>query len=129
MIIEVVGALIHDAQGRLLTVRKANTERFMLPGGKREPGEDDLVALARELKEELSVQLVTAEPVGVFEAAAANETGARVRSHPYRVTVVGEIVAAAEIAELRWIDPAAPDVALAPLLMTQILPALRRSAG
>jgi 8-oxo-dGTP diphosphatase len=124
VIIEVVGALIQDAHGRLLTVRKTDTARFMLPGGKREAGEDDLTALARELREELGVALVSAEPLGVFEALAANEPGALVRSHPYRVVVAGEIAAAAEIAELRWIYPAAPDVALAPLLETQILPAL-----
>lgn len=125
MIIEVVGALIHDAEGRLLTVRKAGAQRFMLPGGKREPGEDDLTALARELREELGVRLISAEPVGVFEAAAANEPGARVRSHPYRVEIAGEIAAAAEIAELRWIDQTAPDVLLAPLLEREILPRLQ----
>jgi 8-oxo-dGTP diphosphatase len=129
MIIEVVGALIHDSNGRLLTVRKAGTQRFMLPGGKREPGEDDIAALSRELYEELGVTLVSAEPVGVFEAVAANEPGAMVRSHPYRVAVTGEIAAAAEIAELRWIDPTAPDVALAPLLEREILPALRQGGN
>jgi 8-oxo-dGTP diphosphatase len=129
VIVEVVGALIHDAEGRLLTVRKAGTERFMLPGGKREPGEEDLAALARELREELGVTLVSAEPVGVFEAVAANEPGARVRSHAYRVVVAGEIAAAAEIAELRWIDPAEPNVRLAPLLETEILPALAATAS
>lgn len=128
MIIEVVGALIHDAAGRLLAVRKQGTQRFMLPGGKREPGEDDLAALARELREELGVRIVSAEPVGVFEAVAANEPGARVRSHPYRVVVAGEIAAAAEIAELRWIDPAAPEVPLAPLLEREILPGLAARA-
>ncbi|MCR5880327.1 NUDIX domain-containing protein [Phenylobacterium sp. J367] len=115
---------MRDGGGRLLLVRKAGTTRFMLPGGKREPGEDDLTALARELAEELGVRLVSAEPLGVFEAAAANEPGARVRSHPYAVTVTGEIAAAAEIAEVRWVDIGAPGVQLAPLLSEQILPAL-----
>ncbi|MFC3070149.1 NUDIX hydrolase [Phenylobacterium soli] len=124
MLIEVVGALIFDAEGRLLTVRKRGTQHFMLPGGKREPGEDDLAALARELSEELGVRLISAEPVGAFEAPAANEAGARVRSHPYRATIDGEIAVAAEIEEIRWIDTAAPDVPLAPLLATKILPAL-----
>jgi 8-oxo-dGTP diphosphatase len=129
VIIEVVGALIHDAQGRLLTVRKRGTKFFMLPGGKREPGEDDLAALARELREELGVALISAELLGAFEAAAANEPGAMVRSHPYGVVVAGEIAAAAEIAELHWIDPAAPDVALAPLLEKHILPWVNRGDG
>lgn len=124
MIVEVVGAVIRDADGRLLTVRKEGTQRFMLPGGKREPGEDDRAALARELAEELGVRLVEAEPLGVFEAPAANEPGARVRSHPYAVTVAGEVAAGAEIAELRWIDVAAPAVPLAPLLEREILPRL-----
>ena len=124
MIVEVVGAVILDPTGRLLTVRKTGTGRFMLPGGKREAGEDDRAALRRELAEELGVRLVSAEPLGRFEAAAANEPGARVRSHAYVVTVEGEIAAGAEIAELRWIEPAAPDVALAPLLEQHILPAL-----
>lgn len=127
MIVEVVGAVIRDAAGRVLTVRKAGTQRFMLPGGKREPGEDDLTALARELAEELGVRLVAAEPLGVFEAEAANEPGARVRSHAYRVQVEGEIARASEIAELCWLEPSSPQVALAPLLSQAILPALAGS--
>jgi 8-oxo-dGTP diphosphatase len=126
MIVEVVGAVIHDAAGRLLTVRKRSTVRFMLPGGKREPGETDLAALARELAEELGVRLVSARLLGRFEAAAANEPGHRVVSHAYRTTIAGEIAAASEIEELLWMDLAAPpDVPIAPLLLEAILPALK----
>ena len=125
MIVEVVGAVIRDATGRLLTVRKRQTQRFMLPGGKREPGEDDLGALARELAEELGVEVVSATLLGRFEAAAANEPGATVRSAAYIVEITGDIAIQAEIEELRWIDPKAPpDVPIAPLLREQILPAL-----
>lgn len=125
MIVEVVGAVIRDATGRLLTVRKRHTQRFMLPGGKREPGEDDLAALARELTEELGVELVVATLLGRFEAAAANEPGATVRSAAYLVEITGEIAIQAEIEELLWIDPTAPpDVPIAPLLLEKILPAL-----
>lgn len=129
MIIEVVGAVIRDAAGRLLTVRKRGTTRFMLPGGKREPGEDDLQALAREVREELGVMVTSASLLGRFEAPAANEPGAVVRSCAYRVEIVGEIASAAEIEELLWIDPAAPaEVPIAPLLTAHILPALNRSS-
>lgn len=125
MIVEVVGAVIRDADGRLLLVRKARTRRFMLPGGKREPGEDDRAALARELSEELGVRLLSAEPLGRFEAPAANEPGATVRSSAYCVEITGEILIAGEIEALLWIDPAAPpDVPLAPLLTGQLLPML-----
>ena len=48
--IEVVAALIRNEHGHVLLVRKQGTRAFMQPGGKREPGEDDLAALARELR-------------------------------------------------------------------------------
>ena len=125
MIVEVVGAVIRDASDRLLTLRKRGTQRFMLPGGKREPGEDDLTALARELREEIGVALVSARRLGHFEAPAANEPGATVRSCAYFIEITGEIVIQAEIEELLWIDPSAlPDVPIAPLLLDHILPAL-----
>lgn len=124
MIVAVVGAVIRDRQGRLLTVRKRGTARFMLPGGKPEPGETDGAALARELDEELGVRLVAAEPLGRFEAPAANEPGAIVRSSVYLVEIGGEISIRAEIEELRWIDPASPGVPLAPLLEREVLPRL-----
>ena len=125
MIVEVVGAVIRDAEGRLLTVRKRGTSHFMLPGGKPEPGEDDFTALARELSEEIGVDLVSATLLGEFEAAAANEPGATVRSHAYLVEIEGEIAIQAEIEDLRWIDPARPpEVPIAPLLAACILPAL-----
>lgn len=121
----IVAAVIRDDEGRLLTVRKQGTSAFMLPGGKREPGEDDLAALARELSEELGCVLVEAAPLGVFTAPAANEPDTRVEGAIYHARVTGPIAAQAEIAELLWIDPAAPPaVRLAPLLETQVLPRL-----
>ena len=130
MIVEVVGAVIRDAAERLLTVRKRGTQRFMLPGGKREPGEDDLAALGRELFEELGVAVVAARRLGLFEAPAANEPGATVRSCAYLVEIAGEIAIQAEIDEMRWIDPAAPpDAPLAPLLTEFILPALAAASS
>ncbi|OHB30150.1 MAG: NUDIX hydrolase [Phenylobacterium sp. RIFCSPHIGHO2_01_FULL_69_31] len=125
MIVEVVGAVIRDTAGRVLTVRKRGTTRFMLPGGKREPGEDDLAALARELREELGVRLVAAGVLGRFEAPAANEPGATVRSSAYCVEIVGEIAIGAEIEEQLWIHPGEPPaVPIAPLLADRILPVL-----
>ncbi len=123
--IRIVAAVIRDAEGRLLTVRKAATTAFMLPGGKRDPGEDDAGALGRELAEELGCVLVESRPLGVFSAPAANEPDTQVEGAIYLATIRGEVAARAEIAELLWIDPAAPPpVRLAPLLETQVLPRL-----
>ncbi len=125
MIVEVVGAVIRDPTGRLLTVRKRRTQRFMLPGGKREPGEDDLTALRRELAEEIGVTVVAATLLGRFEAPAANEPGATVKTSAYLVENTGENTAQDEIEELLWIDPAAPpDAPIAPLLVVEIFPSI-----
>ena len=126
MIIEVVGAVIRDDAGRLLTVRKRGTAHFMLPGGKREPGEDDASSLARELREELAIDVISARLLGRFEAPAANEPDATVRSSAYIVEIAGDPTVQAEIEEMRWIDRAPPpDIPIAPLLMSAILPAIK----
>lgn len=124
MIIEVVGAVIRDARGRVLTVRKRGAKRYMLPGGKREPLEDDQAALGRELEEELGVRLLSATLLGAFEAEAANEPGARLKSTAYLTEIDGDPVASGEIEAITWIDPGASDIPLAPMLEFRILPAL-----
>jgi 8-oxo-dGTP diphosphatase len=129
-LIEVVTAIIRRRDGRVLVVRKRGTVEFMKPGGKREPGEDDLTALARELDEELGCRLVEATALGEFEAPAAHQAGFTVRASVYLARVEGEIVPGAEIEEIAWIDPRAPgDRPLAPLLTEAVLPALTSSAA
>lgn len=68
-------AVITDADGRLLLVRKAGTTAFMQPGGKPEAGEDAAQTLIRELAEEIGLRLQPSDltPLGEFTAPAANE--------------------------------------------------------
>ncbi|GAA1394326.1 HAD-IA family hydrolase [Luteococcus peritonei] len=101
-------ALVHVRDGRLLTTRSAGRERCYLPGGKREPGEDDLAALTRELAEELGVQVdpATVRPWGVFtHEADAQAAGTVVRTTAMTADVAGEPVASAEVDELAWLAP------------------------
>src|SRR3954467_94477 len=116
--IRIVAALIRDADGRVLLVRKRGTAAFMQPGGKRDRGEDDATALARELDEELGCQVVSGSlrPLGGFVAPSANEPGFQVRASVYAVDVQGSIAPRAEIEEIAWIDPVLADgLTLAPL--------------
>ncbi|MFC4728734.1 NUDIX hydrolase [Coralloluteibacterium thermophilus] len=134
--IDIVIAVIRDADGRVLLVRKLGSDAFIQPGGKREPGERSLDTLARELAEELGLRLRadTARPLGVFEDLAVNEPGRRVRGEAFLVEAEGAPAPAGEIAELAWIDPRAPGgLPIARLSAHHILPAvladdLRREA-
>ena len=127
-IISVVAALIRDASGRVLLVRKRGTSAFMQPGGKRAAGESDVAALAREIDEELGCRVAedSARPLGVFEAPSANEPGFKVRAAVYAVDVDGAIALRAEIDQIVWVDPQAlPDLPFAPLTRDHVLPLAR----
>ncbi|GAA4154508.1 NUDIX domain-containing protein [Gryllotalpicola daejeonensis] len=121
-----------DAAGRVLTVRKRGTSRFMLPGGKPEAGESAAETALREAREELGVALDPAqlELLGVFHSAAANEPDHRLESTVFTHPPVKITGPAAEIAELRWLDPRGelPND-LAPMLQFNVLPALAATAG
>lgn len=124
--IRVSAAVITDAAGRLLLVRKAGTTAFMQPGGKPEPGETAAETLARELAEEirLDVDPAALEPLGEFAAVAANEPGFEVVADVFRVDIGDqEPVLDAEIVELRWVTAAtASGIEIAPLAREYFLP-------
>ncbi len=125
--IHVSAAVITDADGRLLLVRKAGTTAFMQPGGKPEPGETPAETLARELAEEVGIRVSpdALEPLGRFTASAANEPGFAVVADVFGVDIGDQRpVPDAEIAELRWVTAAtASGIEIAPLAREFFLPA------
>lgn len=121
--INVSAAIIRDSAGKVLTVRKRGTELFMFPGGKPEPGESPVDALAREVREELGITVTETAAFGEFTAPAANESAA-VHAHVFTAVCTDFPEPAAEIEALAWVDPAAPHVPLAPLLAEEVFPAL-----
>jgi 8-oxo-dGTP diphosphatase len=125
-VIRIVAAVAVDGAGRLLLVRKRGTTAFMQPGGKIEPGESALAALEREIREELGVGVVDVRDLGHHSAPAANEPGHTVDADLFLVSLDGAPLIAAEIEEMRWIDPHAPgDIELAPLTAGAVLDFVR----
>jgi 8-oxo-dGTP diphosphatase len=131
-VIVIVAAIIEDALGRLLLVRKRGTDRFMQAGGKIDPGETPAEALMRELGEELAVVVREEhlEYLGRFHAPAANEAGYVVDAEVFLVSLGGRPEASAEIEELLWMAPSdAGGVRLAPLTSEVLLPLLAGRDG
>lgn len=133
-VLVITAVCLRDADGALLTVRKRGTDRFMLVGGKPDPGESPAAAAVREVAEEVGLRLGPDQlrPLGEFAAPAANETGTWVRCTVFTAPLTGRPEPLAEIEELRWqpLDDASLATLprdLAPLLREHVIPALRRS--
>lgn len=126
----VVAAIcIHDSSGRLLAVRKLGTTRFMLPGGKLEPGETPVQAAVRETSEEVGIDIDPAAlvPLGHWRAPAANEPDTFIDSTVFTADLTEPAPRiASEIEEFRWLEPgdAAAYEDLAPMITLHVLPAL-----
>ncbi|MEO6530436.1 MAG: NUDIX domain-containing protein [Specibacter sp.] len=132
-ILRVSAVCVYDRAGRLLTVRKSGTSSFMHPGGKPERGESAAEAGARELSEEVGLQVAATDLklMGVWHGAAANEANTDIEATVFTAPGswdAASVVPAGEIAELRWIEVAgAADFDdLAPLLTEYVLPRLAK---
>ncbi len=91
---------------KVLCVRSKNKALFYIPGGKREKGESDMVALSREIREELQVFLIAESFrfLDSFEAQAdGNAPGIFVRIRCYESRFTGELQPASEIVEMKWL--------------------------
>lgn len=120
--ITVAAAIISNAEGQLLLVRKHKTQYFMQVGGKLEINETAEQSMLREIAEEVGVEAEIVQFVGRFETAAANEANHLLVSYLYQVHLKGEPKIAAEIAEMQWIDPDNSTLPLAPLTKEIVIP-------
>ena len=99
-------AFLYLQDGKILSTRSKGKDKYYIPGGKREAGETDIETLVREVKEELSVDIVesSAKFYGVFEAQAHGKAeGVIVKMTCYTAEFAGELKADSEIAEIVWL--------------------------
>ncbi|MEQ0563726.1 NUDIX domain-containing protein [Amycolatopsis sp. NEAU-NG30] len=98
-----VGGIVHDDQGRLLLIRRANdpgSGQWSLPGGRVEPGESDETAVIRELREETGLDVIPGTLVGTV-------TRGPYEIHDYACTVSGGVLTPGDDASAaRWSDAA-----------------------
>ncbi len=106
-----VGAIIQDAAGRLLLIRRGHDPEagsWSLPGGRVEPGESDAQALVREMREETGLIVRPGPLVGAVDRPGPGGSVLEIRD--YAATVTGGTLAAGDdAADARWV--AARDVA------------------
>jgi len=102
--VRVVAAVI-ERDGKYLACRRAPHKSLAglweFPGGKVEPGETDEIALRREIREELGVEI----SVGEYLATSLNQAGDLDIELVAYVALIsrGAIVASSDHDELRWL--------------------------
>jgi 8-oxo-dGTP diphosphatase len=119
--VECAGAVVRDASGRLLLVRRAHEPaigKWSLPGGRIEPGETPAHAAAREVREETGLE------VEIGELLQTVDIWGGYRVHDFAATVLGgQLRAGDDASDVRW---CAPDEVTALELSAGLLEELRR---
>lgn len=103
-----MGAIVHDGQGRILLVRRANPPGaglWSLPGGKVEPGEDDVTAVIREVAEETGLSVVPGHVVGQVDRPAPGGGTFRIIDFACQVSG-GSLLAGDDASDAGWFDAA-----------------------
>ena len=109
------GAVVHDAAGRLLLIRRAREPGrglWSLPGGRCEPGEGAAETAVREVREETGLDVAAGALVGRVERAGLG--GVVYVIDDVACTVLGgELAPGDDADDVRWVDAAG--LALLPL--------------
>lgn len=94
-----------EQDGKFLIVQRGeNTShalKWEFPGGKVDPGETEAECMARELKEELAIDVVVKEQLNRIEREEADLI---IELIPFRCTIVDGEITLLEHLQLAWID-------------------------
>jgi 8-oxo-dGTP diphosphatase len=104
--LSVARALVEDADGRVLLVRRAAWDTlpglWELPGGKIDRGERVMRGMARELEEETGLMLAEARRISCRELISPR--GRRIREHLYVASAIGTVALSDEHDAYLWVD-------------------------
>lgn len=110
-VIPCVGAVVTDARGRLLMIKRGHEPAaglWSIPGGRIEPGETDAEALAREMLEETGLAVTAGRLLGQVRRPGPDGTVLDIRDYAATVTG-GTLRAGDDAADARWVTPAELD--------------------
>jgi mutator protein MutT len=100
------GAVVRDADGRLLLVRRGHAPSaglWSLPGGRVEPGETAAEAAAREVREETGLIVEVGPLLGRTELAGP--AGSTYLVDDFSCTPVGgRLAAGSDASDVRWVS-------------------------
>lgn len=99
-------AWIYIKDNKILSTLSKGKDKYYIPGGKREAFENDVETLLREIKEELSVDILTdsIRYYGTFKAQAhGKKEGVIVKMSCYTADFDGELKADSEISKVVWL--------------------------
>jgi ADP-ribose pyrophosphatase YjhB (NUDIX family) len=98
--------VVRDAEGRLLLVRRRNPPGeglWSLPGGRREPGEDDAAAVVREVVEETGLRVRVDGFVGEVYRDGPDGVVFLIRDYACSL-LAGSLAAGDDATDARWVS-------------------------
>lgn len=110
-VIPCVGAVVTDAQGRLLMIKRGHEPGaglWSIPGGRIEPGETDSEALVREMLEETNLIIEPGRMLGRVQRPGLGGTVIDIRDYAATVTG-GTLRPGDDAADVRWVAIAEMD--------------------